>query len=124
MLTPSRVGSGWQIFDKIIAAGDSTGDGTADIFARDRSGFLYQYPTNGHGGWNSPLRVGHGWDAMTEISSAGPYFKSYSTSRNDLIAYTHGGDLFRYSNTGVQGDYSLFNQGQIGTGWDIFKDLI
>lgn len=123
-LAPSRVGSGWQIFDKIIAAGDSTGDGTADIFARDRSGFLYQYPTNGHGGWNSPLRVGHGWDEMTEISSAGPYIKSYSTSRNDLIAYTHGGDLFRYSNTGVQGDYSLFNQGQIGTGWDIFKDLI
>ncbi|MFK0039366.1 hypothetical protein ACIQTW_05955 [Paenarthrobacter sp. NPDC090517] len=44
-LAPSRVGSGWQIFDKIIAAGDSTGDGTADIFARDRSGFLYLYPT-------------------------------------------------------------------------------
>ena len=123
-LASSRVGSGWQIFDKIIAAGDTTGDGTADIFARDRSGLLYQYPTDGQGRWYSPLLVGHGWDEMTGISSAGPYSKSYSTARNDLIAYTHDGELFRYSNIGIQGDYALYNQGLIGTGWDIFTELI
>ncbi|MBP2264681.1 hypothetical protein J3A64_000145 [Pseudarthrobacter sp. PvP004] len=123
-LAPSQVGAGWQVFDKIIAAGDSTGDGTADIFARDRSGFLYQYPSDGYGGWAGPSLVGHGWDEMAEISSAGPSEKSYNISSSELIAYTHDGDLFRYDNIGIDGRYSLFKQGQIGNGWDIFSSLI
>jgi len=123
-LAPSQVGSGWQIFDKIIAAGDTTGDGTADIFARDRNGILFQYPTDGQGGWSTPSRVGHGWDEMPEISSAGPFIKSYNISRSDLIAYNRDGNLYSYANLGVEGDYSLFNQGQIGNGWNIFSSLI
>ena len=68
--------------------------------------------------------VGHGWDEMAEISSAGPSEKSYNISSSELIAYTHDGDLFRYDNIGIDGRYSLFKQGQIGNGWDIFSSLI
>ncbi|MDR6688244.1 hypothetical protein J2Y41_003830 [Arthrobacter sp. 1088] len=41
-LAPKQVGSGWHIFDKIIAPGDTSGDGAVDIFGRDRSGVLRQ----------------------------------------------------------------------------------
>ncbi len=79
-LEPSQVGAGWQIFNKIIApGGDTNGDGAVDIFARDNSGVLHQYPADGQGDWKSPAVVGSGWGAMTEISGAGVFSRDWVT---------------------------------------------
>jgi hypothetical protein len=128
-LTPSRVGSGWQIFDKIIAPGDTNGDGGVDIFARDRNGVLYQYPADEDGNWKSPSVVGPGWDAMSEISGAGVFTRQYVSynavdgPREDVIGVDQEGDLRLYK-SGPYDDTGLTENEPIGTGWNIFKDLI
>ncbi|WP_223937655.1 VCBS repeat-containing protein [Arthrobacter sp. StoSoilB5] len=119
---PSVVaGNGWQIFDTIIAPGDVTGDGWVDLYGRDHAGYLHQYPTDGHLGWYPPTRLGPGWGAMSGISGAGSYTHNVELPvnggvrqpRNDLLAINPDGELLRY-----------FAGGAIGTGWDIFVELI
>ncbi|MEV4951798.1 FG-GAP repeat domain-containing protein [Paenarthrobacter nitroguajacolicus] len=131
-LEPSQVGAGWQIFNKIIAPGDTNGDGAVDIFARDNSGVLHQYPADGQGGWKSPAVVGSGWGAMTEISGAGVFSRNWVTynpasagrgPRNDVIAIDQVGDLRLYTGA-YPYDTGLYEVGEIGNGWDIFKNLI
>jgi len=131
-LAPSKVGAGWQIFNKIIAPGDTNGDGSVDIFARDANGVLHQYPADGQGGWKSPAAVGPGWGAMTEISGAGVFTRNWVTynpandgrgPRSDVFAIDQKGNLRLYSGA-YPDDTGLYEVGEIGTGWDIFKDLI
>ncbi|MFE4637027.1 FG-GAP repeat domain-containing protein [Streptomyces sp. NPDC056773] len=42
-----QVGTGWQIYNSIVAPGDLTSDGKADLVARDKSGDLWLYQGNG-----------------------------------------------------------------------------
>ena len=124
-LPRSQVGSGWQIFDKITGAGDTGGDGAVDIFARDRSGVLHQYPANGQGGWKSPSVAGHGFEVMTDITGAGVFSTddSYDVREPtaDITAVDQEGDLHLYGGAELAG---IYPGGVIGTGWDIFKNLI
>ncbi|WP_353580117.1 VCBS repeat-containing protein [Arthrobacter sp. Rue61a] len=124
-LAPSQVGSGWQIFDKIIAGGDTGGDGAVDIFARDRAGVLHQYPANGQGGWKSPAAVGYGWEVMNEILGPGIFSggDGYDVRkpRADVVAVDQEGDLHLYGGASTTG---LYTGDVIGTGWNIFKNLI
>ncbi|MBT2555834.1 VCBS repeat-containing protein, partial [Arthrobacter sp. ISL-5] len=53
------------------ASGDLTGDGKADLVARDSSGVLYIYPGTGSGGFGSRIRLGSGWNAMTALDASG-----------------------------------------------------
>ena len=59
-LFPRRVGNGrvaagvlvergWQGYTAVLRAGDLTGDGRADLLARDASGWLWLYPGEGNG---------------------------------------------------------------------------
>ncbi|TPW70938.1 FG-GAP-like repeat-containing protein [Schumannella sp. 10F1B-5-1] len=64
-----QVGSGWNIFDAIINAGDFDGDGFADVLARDAgNGNLVMYRSNARGGWiagGTGRVVGWGWGGLT-----------------------------------------------------------
>ncbi|MFB6518381.1 FG-GAP repeat domain-containing protein [Streptomyces sp. NPDC056401] len=42
-----QVGSGWQIYNSIVAPGDLTSDGKADLVARDKAGNLWLYRGSG-----------------------------------------------------------------------------
>src|SRR5688500_20195326 len=53
-----RVGAGWNVMNSISATGDLTGDGRADIVARDSSGVLWTYRGNGSGTRSEERRVG------------------------------------------------------------------
>jgi hypothetical protein len=51
---------GWNGLAGIVAPGDVTGDGDADLFARDAAGRLWLYPGNGAGGLGVRRLIGAG----------------------------------------------------------------
>lgn len=108
-----KIGSGWQGFDVIVGAGDVTGDGFADIVARQRStGYLWLYPGNGKGGWLSKARIGTGWNGMTAIMSPGDL---NGDRVPDIVARDREGRLWLYPRTTSGG---WLTRVQIGSGWN------
>jgi GH25 family lysozyme M1 (1,4-beta-N-acetylmuramidase) len=71
-----QIGSGWNVYDVIISAGDLNRDGTADLMARTPSGGLYFYAGTGHTGLASSgltpaVPVASGWSTYDPIVAAG-----------------------------------------------------
>ena len=42
-----QIGTGWQVYNGLIAAGDVNGDGRPDLIGRDGSGVLWYYAGTG-----------------------------------------------------------------------------
>jgi hypothetical protein len=99
------------------ATADFTGNGFADILARNSStGQLYLYP--GHGSALQPARtVGTGWSAMNAILRIGDLNRD---GHEDVVArQASTGALFFYPGTGT----GFGRKKQIGTGWTGMKEL-
>ncbi|HEX7537105.1 MAG TPA: FG-GAP-like repeat-containing protein [Dermatophilaceae bacterium] len=64
-------GPGWNVMDRIIAAGDRNRDGHNDILATSATGRLVFYAGNGAGGLNPGRVIGTGWNTITSLTSAG-----------------------------------------------------
>jgi hypothetical protein len=66
----TSIGSGWNIFNILVGAGDVTGDGKADLVARDTSGVLWLY--TGTGSATTPyaarVRIGSGWQIYNVLT--------------------------------------------------------
>ncbi|WP_323958697.1 peroxidase family protein [Arthrobacter sp. JZ12] len=93
---------------------DFTGDGRADLVARDTAGVLWVYPGNGSGGLQSRSRLGTGWQGMRSIIAT-PDFNG--DGRADILAYDSTGRLWLYRGTTTG---ALQAGQQIGTGWGGF----
>jgi len=119
-LEPEQVGWGWQVMNKIITGGDMNADGAVDIFGRDQYGQLYQYPSDGEGGWEQPARVGVGWEAFTVVAGLG---SSGHSKYNELSAVDANGNLLGYT-TGASTGALYGPYGPIGSGWNVFKELL
>ncbi|MDR6638791.1 VCBS repeat-containing protein [Paenarthrobacter nitroguajacolicus] len=119
-LEPEQVGWGWQVMNKIITGGDMNADGAVDIFGRDQYGQLYQYPSDGEGGWEQPARVGIGWEAFTVVAGLG---SSGHSKYNELSAVDANGNLLGYT-TGASTGALYGPYGPIGSGWNVFKELL
>ncbi|MFC8715352.1 MULTISPECIES: FG-GAP repeat domain-containing protein [unclassified Streptomyces] len=52
----TRIGSGWNSFNKLVVVGDVDPDGITDVLARDKNGALYVY--RGTGNASAPLARG------------------------------------------------------------------
>ncbi|MFI8104117.1 FG-GAP repeat domain-containing protein [Streptomyces sp. NPDC086023] len=113
---PVAVGPGWSGYDRIFGAGDVTGDGRADLFARDTGGRLYLYPGTGSAGAPFAARVliGPGWGAYGEFAATGDL---NGDGRADLVARDAAGDVWRYTGTGQAGTAALSSRTRIATGW-------
>ncbi|MFJ8693609.1 FG-GAP repeat domain-containing protein, partial [Streptomyces roseolilacinus] len=64
------VGTGWNTYAKLVAPGDITGDGRADLLAVTSGGTLYRYITT-HTGTANPFttrtNLGTGWNTYTQL---------------------------------------------------------
>jgi hypothetical protein len=59
-----KVSSGWgATYNAVVGVGDITGDGKADLVARDTNGNLYRQSGNGKGGFGSRTKIATGWKA-------------------------------------------------------------
>lgn len=67
--TRAKVGGGWSMYKALAATGDVTGDGRADLVARDAGGVLWLYRGTGTspGVFGTRVRVGAGWNTYNLI---------------------------------------------------------
>jgi hypothetical protein len=111
--TRVRVGSGWNIFSALVGPGDFTGDGTADVLAREAStGYLWLYPGNGTGGWKARVRVGTGWNGLSRIMSPGDLNGDRTA---DVVARDSSGYLWLYPRS-ASGTW--LTRVRLGSGWN------
>ncbi|WP_327288873.1 FG-GAP repeat domain-containing protein [Streptomyces sp. NBC_01198] len=64
----TKIGGGWNTYNKILGLGDSNGDGRADLIARDGAGALWLYPGTGKAAspYLKRVRIGNsGWNAFS-----------------------------------------------------------
>ncbi|MGW8989776.1 FG-GAP repeat domain-containing protein [Streptomyces zhihengii] len=59
----TRIGGGWNAYDRLLSVGDLDADGRADLIAREPDGDLYRYSGTGTapGVWEKPVRIGTGF---------------------------------------------------------------
>ncbi|MDX2683017.1 FG-GAP-like repeat-containing protein [Streptomyces sp. NY05-11A] len=63
-----NVAVGWGASYNVVAGvGDITGDGRADIIARDTSGNVWRYSGNGKGSFGAPVKIATGWGAFKGV---------------------------------------------------------
>ncbi|MEU2230162.1 FG-GAP repeat domain-containing protein [Streptomyces vietnamensis] len=115
------VGSGWQIYDRIEAAGNVAGSAVSDVVARDKSGVLWLY--QGTGISKAPLatrvRIGSGWNTYNQLTGGSDLT---GDGRADLVATDKAGDLWLYKGTGsLTTPYA--GRKKIGGGWGIYNRI-
>ncbi|MFB7516366.1 FG-GAP repeat domain-containing protein [Streptomyces sp. NPDC056144] len=116
----TRVGTGWGGYNKILGAGDFTGDGRADVVGRDRSGNLWLH--KGTGNASAPfagrVKIGYGYGAYSKLATPGDLT---GDGKADLVAVNSSGTLYRYSGTGTSA--AIGGRVQIGTGYQGYNFL-
>ncbi|QES12405.1 hypothetical protein DEJ45_08330 [Streptomyces venezuelae] len=119
--TRVRVGAGWGGYDRLAGGADLTGDGRADLLARDRTGVLWLY--RGTGGGTTPYatrtRVGAGWGAYDQLVVAGDLTDD---GKADAVARDRAGVLSLYRGTG-NAAAPFGARTRIGGGWNTYNRL-
>ncbi|MFL9681191.1 FG-GAP repeat domain-containing protein [Streptomyces sp. KL110A] len=117
--TRVSLGGGWNAFNKILGAGDYTGDGLTDLLARTTTGELYVYP--GTGNASAPFRsrslVGTGWNTYKQLASPGDL---NADGKADIIGVNSAGELYRYFNTSPARFAPKY---KIGTGYQVYNKI-
>jgi hypothetical protein len=113
---------GWQVYNKLVATDDITGDGKADIVARTPDGQLYLY--QGTGNASTPLLskvlIGSGWAQYDQLTSPGDM---NGDGVSDLVARGTDGTLYFYAGTG-KASAPYAGRVAIGPGWNGYNQLI
>jgi hypothetical protein len=97
---------------------DFTGDGNADVVARDTYGRLYLYPGNGLGGWKPKIVYGYGWNAFTAMLAPGDFD---GDGNADLMVRDSAGRLYLYPGNGAAG---WLPRVAYGTGWNAMTAIV
>ncbi|MFE7809569.1 FG-GAP repeat domain-containing protein [Streptomyces sp. NPDC057430] len=114
-----KVGTGWGVYNKIVGAGDYTGDGRADIVARTSGGDLYVYAGTGVAAtpFKARVKVGGGWNTYAKLVAPGDL---NADGKGDLLGVTSSGDLYGYLNSSP-GKFTA--RAKIGYGYGIYNTM-
>jgi hypothetical protein len=115
----TQVGWGWHMHDALMAAGDVTGDGIPDLWARARStGVLWLYPGSAGGVPTAPRFVGSGWNMHDALVAPGDV---NGDKKADLWAREAAtGVLWFYAGDGAGG---FGSRAPVGSGWGMHDVL-
>ncbi|MFF3289032.1 FG-GAP repeat domain-containing protein [Streptomyces sp. NPDC003023] len=61
------IGGGWQGYNKLVAPGDITGDGRADLLATTSGGTLYRYDADGKSPFKPRVSIGSSWNTYASL---------------------------------------------------------
>jgi hypothetical protein len=117
----TKIGSGWNMFNAVLSAGDWNGDGKADVIARTPGGELRLYRGNGTGFTSGYQRIGSGWQIFDRILSTGDF---NGDRRPDLVARRSSGEIYLYRGTGSPSGAFISPYLRIGTGWQVFNSVL
>ncbi|MEV0577039.1 FG-GAP-like repeat-containing protein [Streptomyces sp. NPDC050392] len=114
----TKVGAGWNVYDALTSPGDLTGDGRADVLAREKAtGYLFLYESRGAGVFKARVKIGTGWKGYL-LAGAGDVT---GDGRGDLLARDAAGVLWRYAGTGKG---TLAARVKVGGGWQVYNSLV
>jgi hypothetical protein len=117
-----RVGGGWNVYNMLAGRGDLTGDGHADLLARDASGVLWLYKGTGKASapYATRANVGHGWGTYNALTVPGDLT---GDGRADFLGRDKSGVLWLYKGTGKAAD-PYAPRMNVGHGWGTYNTLI
>ncbi|MET7858362.1 FG-GAP-like repeat-containing protein [Streptomyces sp. NPDC005318] len=117
--TRIKVGSGWGAYNKLLGAGDYTGDGRTDLLARTTGGTLYLYAGTGNASapFKSRVSIGSGWNTYNKLAAPGDI---NGDGKGDIVGVNSAGDLYRYTSTGT-GKFAA--KVRVGGGWNTYRNL-
>ncbi|MFE9819353.1 FG-GAP-like repeat-containing protein [Streptomyces sp. NPDC005773] len=114
----TKIGLGWNIYDALTSPGDLTGDGRADVIARETStGYLYLYEGTAAGAFKARVKIGTGWKGYLLVGAG----DLNGDGRGDLLARDKAGVLWRYAGTGKG---TLAARVKVGAGWQVYNSLV
>ncbi|MFH8259521.1 hypothetical protein [Streptomyces roseolus] len=120
LLPRTRVGGGWQVYNKITGGSDLDADGRGDLLATDTSGVLWFYASTGHTTrpFKPRVKTGGGWQAYDLLTAPG---NIAGATGGDLLARDASGVLWLYLG---KGDGTFTARRKIGGGWQKYSHII
>ncbi|MEU9857457.1 VCBS repeat-containing protein [Streptomyces sp. NPDC047974] len=114
--TRVSIGGGWNGFNKLLGAGDYTGDGLTDLVARTTGGDLYVYPGTGSASavFGARKLVGSGWNTFKHLTAPGDL---NADGKGDLLGVNSAGELYPYLNTSSA---RFAKKTSLGTGYQAY----
>ncbi len=96
--TPHRlIGTGFGGYNALTSPGDLTGDGRADLIARDKAGVLWRYSADDKGGLAARVRLVAGQGGYTRLVGAGDM---NGDGIGDMVGLDRAGVLWRWLGNG------------------------
>jgi hypothetical protein len=94
----AKVGTGWNAYSLITGVGDVTGDGRADLIARDSKGNLWLFKGTGTSAvFAARVSIGSGWNAYNLAAGLADVT---GDGKADLIARDTSGVMWLFKGTG------------------------
>ncbi|MFE9933280.1 FG-GAP repeat domain-containing protein [Streptomyces sp. NPDC005533] len=116
---PLWSGRGWQIYNRVMATGDLTGDRHPDLLARDHAGDLWLYTGTGSVAkpFDARVKVGSGWGVYDQLVGADDVD---GDGLGDVLTRTLSGELWFHKGAG-SATAPLKARVKVGTGWNAYN---
>ncbi|MER6672296.1 FG-GAP-like repeat-containing protein [Streptomyces sp. NPDC000983] len=112
-------GSGWNQYDVLTSPGDITGDGRAELLARQAStGDVYLYRATGGGAFSTRVKIFSKWSGYKKIVGVGDL---NGDGHGDLLAQDRSNKLWRYAGTASGGFKARV---AVADGWGASYDVV
>ncbi|MGW2088083.1 FG-GAP-like repeat-containing protein [Streptomyces sp. NPDC001880] len=93
----TSLGTGWNQYDVLTSPGDISGDGRADLIARQSStGDVYLYKATSTGKLSAKVKIASKWTGYKKILGAGDL---NGDGYGDLLVHDRSNELWRYDGT-------------------------